>query len=235
VTLEERRQETPSAMTVVLELGERRFVYEPGQYVSLVVAGAEDDPRGANRTFTLSSSPSEEGILSITTRDSGSPFKERLLHGPEGLEVEVRGPLGGFVLDSKRPAVLLTGGIGITPFRSMIRAGADRGFGEPVVLLYSNRTVEEIAFRQELDRIAAEHEAFTVDYTVTRAGESEAQWEGRTGRFDAFWITKASSPLTDPRFYICGPPAMVHELKAILSYQIGIPDEDILSEEFEGY
>ncbi len=222
-------------MTVAFSLGEHRFAYEPGQYVSLVVPGVEDDPRGSERIFTLSSSPSEQGILTITTRDSGSPFKERLLRGPEDLEVEVRGPLGRFVLDSQRPAALLTGGIGITPFRSMIRAGGDRGFGEPVVLLYSNRTVEEIAFRDELERIAAENEAFTLGLTVTRPGDGDAPWAGRTGRIDGAWIEEMAGALANPRCYVCGPPAMVHELTGVLSHQIGVADEDILSEEFEGY
>jgi len=223
-------------MAVVFSLGESHFAYEPGQHVSLVVPGPLNDPRGSNRIFTLSSSPTEEGILSITTRDSGSPFKQRLLHDPaEGLEVEVRGPLGSFFLDTERPAVLLTGGIGITPFRSMVRAAADRGFKAPVVLLYSNRWVEEIVFHSELDEIAAEHDLFTVDYTVTRPDESKAHWEGRRKRIDAFWIEEKASNLINPRFYVCGPPAMVHELNAVLAYQIGVPDDDILSEEFEGY
>lgn len=223
-------------MTVVFSLGESHFAYEPGQHVSLVLPGPLDDPRGSNRIFSLSSSPTEQGILSITTRDSGSPFKQRLLHDPgEDLTVEVRGPLGSFLLDPERPAVLLTGGIGITPFRSMVRAAADRGFKEPVILLYSNRWVEEIIFHRELDEIAAGHDLFTVDYTVTRPEESKGPWDGRRKRIDAFWIEETASRLLNPRFYVCGPPAMVHELNAMLSYQIGIPDDDILSEEFEGY
>ena len=144
-------------VTFAFEL-EGSIEYQAGQYVNLKVTGV-DDPRGPSRPFTLSSSPTEGSRLAITMRMTNSSFKTRLTEiserGALG-ELKMRGPMGDFKLHGGRAAVMITGGIGITPFRSMLRCAADRGYGLQVVLLYSNSTPLDIAFKRELDDLAME-------------------------------------------------------------------------------
>jgi ferredoxin-NADP reductase len=115
-------EETRSVVTFAFEL-EHGLEYQAGQYVTLKLAGVKD-PRGSQRPFTLSSSPTEGARLSITTKMSDSPFKARLTEISErGAldEIKMRGPMGEFKFTTARAAVMVAGGIGITPFRSMLR------------------------------------------------------------------------------------------------------------------
>jgi predicted ferric reductase len=96
--------------------------YTAGQYAFFDIGGVHNDPKGPIRHFTISSSPTEDFIM-ITTRIRDSPYKKRLSSLEEGTIVKVRGPQGKFILhdDYSKPAVFLSGGIGVTPFRSMIK------------------------------------------------------------------------------------------------------------------
>lgn len=229
------RPETPSVKTFRFDLGGRTLDYKPGQYASAKLDGVED-PRGTTRPFTLSSSPTENSSVAITTRISGrSPFKERLAALRAGEEVELRAPMGAFTLDTSRPAVMLAGGIGITPFRSMIRYAADQAFDLPILLLYSSRTPAEIVFKAELDEIARTRRNIRVTYTVTRPDGAQERWDGRTGRFGADDVRAAADGLGQPFYYVCGSEAMVEGMTRLLSEELRVAPADIRSEEFPGY
>lgn len=223
---------TPSVLGCRLELGGRDFPFEPGQAITLQLPEMEDR-RERQRTFSLASSPTEDYLL-VATRHTGSPFKQRLEEA-KGDDVGIDGPFGEVTLDPERPAVMVTGGIGITPFRSMLRYAVDRKLAIPLVFLYSNRAPEEIAFREELERWAEEAENLSLHLTITRPDESERSWSGRTGRIDADLIREATAELERPLFYVCGPPGLVRGLGELLSERLDVPDEDIRSEEFTGY
>jgi ferredoxin-NADP reductase len=226
--------ETPSVTTFRFDLGGREVDYRPGQYGLLKLEGVED-PRGPQRQFTLSSSPTEDGFVAITTRRTGSPFKERLHQLGPGDEVELRAAMGVFTLESNRPAVMVAGGIGITPFRSMIRYAADRGLDLPIVLLYSSRTPDEMAFKAEFDELARKHRSLKVTYTVTRPDAGSGAWSGRTGRFGAPDVREAAGGLSQPLYYVCGSEAMVDGTTRMLAEELRMASDDIRSEEFPGY
>lgn len=228
------RRETPSVATFRFEAPGAGFSYEPGQFVSIEIESVAD-PRGPRRSFTLSSSPTERGVVAITTKLTNSPFKRRLEALAPGEPVTLRGPFGRFLLEAVRPALLIAGGIGITPFRSMLRFAADTGLRRPTVLLDSNATVEEIVFREELDRLTQQLPSLTIVSTVTRPQYGETIWTGETGRIDARMIRKAAKGLEGPVAYACGPPAMVASMRAVLLQQLGFPDTDVRVEEFTGY
>ncbi len=230
----EARHETPTVTTFRFTLGGGTFAYRPGQYVAARLEGVKD-PRGPQRPLTLSSSPIESGFIAVTTRLTGSPFKLRLASLRIGDELRVRGPLGSFVLAENRPAVMLAGGIGITPFRSMIRHAADAAVALPMSLVYSNPVPEEIAFREELNVLAAKLGSLRVIHTITRPEKAGTGWKGKTGRIDAEMIRDAASGLDRPAYYLCGPPAMVDAMLAILREEIGIPAPDVRAEKFSGY
>lgn len=233
LTVSGMREETPSVRTLALDLGGQELNYEAGQYVSLILKDAQD-PRGNRRPFTLSSSPSEKGFLSITSKMTGSPFKNAFGALTAGDEVEVRGPFGDFTLLPDRDALMIAGGIGITPFRSMLRWAVDRGLQRRVVLLYSNSVEQEIAFRGELNQLCAESTPLRVVYTLTRA-EQDSDWQGHRGRIDAQIIRREAVRLEEPVYYICGPSGLVEGMEQLLVQELEINDSDIRSEDFPGY
>lgn len=239
LTSVESRSETPSARTFFFGLEQDGLDYLPGQYITIRLEGLED-PRGPQRPFTLSSSPTEGRRIHITTRMTGSPFKQalqKIANEEDGLEqrIKVRGPLGSFTLDMERPAVMIAGGIGITPFRSMIRYLADQKAGLPIVLLYSNNIVSDIAFRDELDTVAEKADWLSIIHTITRTSEIEHAWSGRTGRIDSELITEAADHLDNPIYYVCGPPGMVTGMAGIIQSELSVPESDLRVEKFTGY
>jgi glycine betaine catabolism B len=210
------------------------FRYLSNQAVRLSLPGV-DDPWGAVRTFSLSSSPTEAGWIAITCKISDTPFKQALTHLELGANAVVYGPIGQFLFNGSRPCVLIAGGIGITPFRGMIRYAADTGSPAPVTLLYSARTPDELAFRAELDELARGRSNLRLEYTVTRPSETTLPWEGRVGRIDRGWIEECVRGLESPLCYVAGLPEMVGETVALLSGPLGVPNDDIDYEVFRGF
>ncbi len=185
--------------------------------------------------FSLSSSPSEEGILSITCKISDTPFKQALSQLHPGATAEVYGPLGLFLFDRSRPSVFLAGGIGITPFRGMLRFASDMRDTKERRLLYSARVPEELIFRSEIDELAASQPSFRAHYTITRPAESSVPWSGRVGRIDAPWIREVADALDRPKFYVAGLPSMVETAVQLLGGTLGVPEDDIDYEVFRGF
>src|SRR5262249_51603704 len=109
------------------ENGKKYLEYTSGQYAYFDIGGVKDDPKGPIRHFTIASSPTEDFIM-ISTRIRDTPYKKRLSSLEEGVRVKVKGPEGRFILheDNSKAAVFLSGGIGVTPFRSMIKYATDK-------------------------------------------------------------------------------------------------------------
>ena len=201
----------------------------PGQYLS-VKLDVKDD-RGNMRSFSIASSPNEDFIM-IATKMTGSNFKNKLSSLKTGTKIEVTGPYGNFTLDETKDAIMLSGGIGITPLRSMIKYATEKKLKNKIALLYSNRIPEEIAFRNELEQLARENENFTLVNTITRPEESKETWNGLKGRIDSNLINKYIKNNT--LFYICGPPGMVGAMVNILK-EMNISQNRIKIEHFTGY
>lgn len=230
----EVKDETPSVKTFRFSRPKAPFVFRPGQYMAVKVNNVAD-PRGDSRTFSISSSPTDEDHISVTTRLGPSPFKQRLFQINRGEEVNLWAPFGSFVLEDNHPAVLLGGGIGVTPFRSMIRFAAARGLKTPILLLYSSRVAEEIVYRTEFETLALQWKGFRPVLCVSRPAESRVQWSGRTGHVDADLIHETTASLHDPVYYACGPQAMVQELRMQLTQKLKVPDASVRTELFTGY
>jgi ferredoxin-NADP reductase len=210
------------------------FRYLSNQFIRLALPEV-DDPWGPVRSFSLSSSPTERGLISVTCRISDTPFKQALSRMVPGQTAEVYGPLGLFLLDEERSSVFIAGGIGVTPFRGMIRYAADRGLAAPRRLLYSSRVPEELVFKDEFDELSRTYPPLRVQYTVTRPKDSPGAWTGRVGRIDSKWIEKVVGELDQPKYYVAGLPEMIEETVSILGGPLGIPDDDIDYEVFRGF
>src|SRR5919198_1669374 len=126
--------------------------YIAGQYGFFNIGEVYNDPEGPIRHFTISSSPTEDFIM-ITTRIRDTLYKKRLSSLQEGSRVRVRGPQGKFILheDHDKPAIFLSGGIGVTPFRSMIKYATDKQLPLKIIMLDSNRNRQNILFKDEFD------------------------------------------------------------------------------------
>jgi ferredoxin-NADP reductase len=210
------------------------FQYRSNQAIRLALPGV-DDPWGAARTFSLSSSPSEAGQIAITCKISDTPFKQALARLRPDDTAVVYGPLGSLLLDGRRSSVFIAGGIGITPFRGMFRYAFDTGDALERRLLYSARVPEEFVFRSELDELCRKSSHLRVQYTVTRPAESQQPWKGRVGRISPEWIRETAQPLHRPKFYVAGLPEMVEEVVTALAGALGVPEDDIDYEMFRGY
>jgi ferredoxin-NADP reductase len=210
------------------------FRYLCNQAVRVALPGVED-PWGAARTFSMSSSPSEEGLISVTCRISDTPFKQALARLRPGDTADVFGPLGLFLFDPTRPSVFLAGGIGITPFRGMLRFAADRHPELPRRLLCAARVPEELVFRTDIEALARSTPAFQAEFSVTRPGEATVPWNGRTGRIDAEWVRAVAAPLERPKFYVAGLPEMVATTVAFLQGALAVPEDDVDYEVFRGF
>lgn len=206
--------------------------FAAGQYLSLALPHAPVDGRGFERSFTIASSPSEP-LVRLTTRAStpSSSFKHALAGLAPGAMLEADGPFGEFVYRAtRRPAVFIAGGIGITPFRSMLGELATRRARPEIWLLYSNAT-PDFPFRAFLDMLAADWPQLHVVYRVTRPSPA---WDGPTGRIDAAFIERHVPPAAEADFYICGPSAMVDSMRGAL-LQAGTEATRIHDEGFPGY
>lgn len=212
------------------------FQFKPGQYVDCsLIDPPETDAEGNIRTFSIASAPAEKELM-VATRMRDTAFKRVLRTIPLGTQLKMDGPLGSFTLHSSasRPAVFLAGGIGITPFRSMIVNAAREQLVRRVVLFYSNRCPEDCAFLEELQQIGSGNKSYQTICVMTKMENSKRQWHGETGYIDKAMLARFVPDLSAPIYYIAGPPAMVTAMKETL---IGaeINEDDIRSEDFAGY
>lgn len=236
VKLQTRRQETPDVMTFIFDLDGVPYPYDAGQFAFFELdALTADDPRGKRRHLTLSSSPSEQGIVQFTTKLRGSGFKETLRAAPLGLPVTLEPARGRFTLpdDTNTPLVFLCGGIGITPFRSMLRCATDQNLLHSITLLYSAQTPGDLVFRRELELLPQENPNARIILTVTEAAP-DAAWQGETGRIDAAKIERYVRDIPAALFYTCGPPPMVQQMEELLK-SMNIPADHLRIERFSGY
>jgi glycine betaine catabolism B len=183
------------------------------------------------RPMSLATSPTHEH-LEYAVRLSDSAFKRAFSELEPGDPAWVRGPFGEFFLNEKRPAVLIAGGIGITPLKGMAEYATDRELDIPVRLLYSNRSVEEIVFRTELEQLAERNSRVQIRLTLT--GPVPPAWRGATGRVSPRMVADITSGLTDPLYYVCGTPQFVEDQLALLA-QMGVSEADLDWELFRGY
>jgi ferredoxin-NADP reductase len=211
------------------------WTYRAGQFVDITLLDPpETDVRGNTRGFSISSAPGENVIM-ITTRLGIAAFKRVLLAMPLGTPVKIEGPFGDLRLHhAARPAVVLTGGIGITPFRSiLIETIRNGGLPYPVVVLYANRRPQDAAFLEELRALAMQDA--NLRFVPTMSGlDASDPWEGERGHIDTSMLARHLEGLTNPIYYLTGPPGMVHGLRAML-IEGGVDEDDIRTEEFTGY
>lgn len=220
----------------VFELAEGRLTFVAGQTCDLQIPKPlYQDEKGAIRTFSIASSPADAALI-FATRLTGSAFKRSLMDMPLGTAVEIDGPHGSFTLhqNASKAAVCLAGGIGITPFRSIIKDAVERKLPHDLTLIYSNRTAASSAFMADLAGWAHDDARFHLVATITEPAPGEP-WEHLTGLVDAAFVKRhARVDFATAIFYVAGPAAFVAAMSKALR-SVGADPDHVRLEEFAGY
>jgi ferredoxin-NADP reductase len=212
------------------------FTFKAGQAVDLVLPDAAERSNGdARHAFSIASAPSEDELL-LAMRMRDTPFKAALARMTPGATALLEGPFGSLTLHraAARDALFIAGGIGITPFLSILRDAAERRDARRFTLIYSNRRPEDAAFLDELLRLERDYDRFRLVATMTDLSASAREWNGPTRPVDAYMIREAIERLSSPVAYVVGPPGMVTAMRGVLA-AAGVDDDDVRSEEFFGY
>ena len=217
--------------------------YEAGQFYD-VDLGTTEDPKGSTRAFTIASSPTEKDVILISTRIRDTPFKQKLAKLEKGSSIKISGPAGEFTLpdDHSQSVVFLSGGIGVTPFRSMVKFATDKQLPLKITMFDSNRNLANILYKDEFDSWTKLNENLKMIYTTSEEEAENLSSVTRERKNEKGMIDKAmlmrhlsKDDLDDSVFYICGPPAMLNAMKKLLSEEIGVSADRIRTEEFSGY
>jgi len=229
VTLDHAKDEAANIRTFYFK-PEKPVHYTAGQFIELFIPHKQPDSRGIKRWFTLSSPPTDE-FLTITTKFAGaksSSFKKALFKLQPGTELRMADPMGDFVLPKliQTPLVFVAGGIGITPFHSMLGWLAATNEQRPIKLLYSVRNEDEIVFQETFAKAG-------VQPTII-VSEPSAAWGGERGHLSAELILGLEKPTEDTLVYVSGPEPMVETLEKDL-HKAGLRKTQFVSDFFPGY
>lgn len=203
--------------------------YDPGQYVFVTIL---NEGRKITKHFTISSSPTEKEYIEFTKKITDHEFSVAL----DGLDIGdwayLDGPYGDFTFKGEYPRVgMIAGGIGITPFRSMIKYCMDMGITSRITFLYGNRNQESIVFKEELDSLERSNQNLRVIHTLSHPDE---KWNGRHGHIDAEMVKEEIPDYKECVFYICGSPSLVTSSMEMLK-SLKVRDDMIHKENFPGY
>jgi len=209
------------------------YAFKAGQWYTITIP-SPDGP--LDHHFSHADSPTES-YVELTTRLTGSAFKNALDSLPIGAEVDIQGAYGAFLFGYDKPKIaFLTGGIGVTPVRSMLRYLADTGAGgrvsdQELVVFYGSMTEDGIVYKDEFDEFEKKIPGLRVIHVITNP---TADWKGHGGFITSGIIR---SELADPSqwtYYVVGPPPMITAMDKVLA-QLEIPQGQIVVESFVGY
>lgn len=212
------------------------FNFISGQYLEFTLTHDHPDSRGNRRYFTIASSPTESQLrIGAKFYQPSSSFKEAMLAMTSGDTIVASQLAGDFILPKNKMGklVFLAGGIGITPFRSMIKSLIDKNETRDIVLFYSNKNINEVIYTDVFDEAEKLHLLKTI-YTLTDLSKIPSAWSGEKGRINAEMITKFVPDYQNRRFYISGTHEMVTHTQKLLT-EMGINPKNIRSDFFPGF
>ncbi len=216
-------------------LRKKLFSFHPGQYMEWTLPHSRIDNRGNRRYFTISSSPTEREVkIGVKFYSKASSFKKSLISMKVGDTISATAISGDFILprNINKKLVFIAGGIGITPFRSMIKSILDRKEHRDIVLLYSNKSVKDIAYIDLLNE--AKNFGIKIKHVITDTSKIPSEWKGCVGYIDAKMIIKEIPDYKERTFYLSGPPSMVKAEQKIFS-ELGVKKKQIKLDFFPGF
>ncbi len=234
-TIKRKKWIATDTLEIVLPL-QKKLAFAPGQYMEWTLPHDNPDSRGNRRYFTIASSPTEKVLrLGVKLNQAGSSYKQAMAMATTDTPIVGAQLSGDFTLprDPRQKLVFIAGGIGITPFRSMIKYLLDVDEARSIVVLYSNKTADEVVYRDVLDEAERRLSIRTV-YTLTDRASRPANWTGRLGRIDARMIAEEVPDYLERVFYLSGPQGMVRAYEEILT-GMGVPEKQIKTDFFPGF
>jgi ferredoxin-NADP reductase len=223
-------EETASVRTIELDVADWAG-HQAGQHLDVRLTA--EDGYAAERSYSLASAPGEPVAITVERLEDGevSPYLTEELRA--GDQVEIRGPVGGYFVwpwqEETSPLLLVAGGSGVVPFRSIVRHRAQIGSTTPCRLLYSARSLPEVIYRAELDALG---DGVEVIYTLTR--QQPPGWTGHSGRVNDALLREVAWPSSQqPIAYVCGPTVFVENVAAAL-VSLGYPPDRVKTERFGG-
>jgi len=218
------RQETARVRSITFETTAWAG-HGAGQHVDIRLTA--DDGYQAERSYSIASpagcAPSVELTVEHISDGEVSPFLTEELRA--GDAIELRGPIGGYFAwdpGMSSPLMLIAGGSGVVPLMSMLRTRDQAGSKVPAKLLYSSRSAEDIIYRDELDRLAANRDGFDLIHTLTRG--APAGWKGQNRRVDRDMLAQCGfQPAEEPQIFVCGPTSFV---ETVADQLVGLGHEE---------
>ena len=231
-TLRATLDETPTVRSYTFEVPDWPG-HRPGQHVDMRLTA--EDGYSVQRSYSIASASGADQVLDLTVEriENGevSPFLHDVV--VPGDRLELRGPIGGYFVWEPSlggPLLLVAGGSGVVPLMAMIRQRQGTGAEIPTRLLFSSRHVEDIIYREELDRLVAGGDGLDVIHTLTRS--QPPGWTGYARRIDDRMLAEVLEPIgIEARVYICGPTALV-ETAANACVRLGFPPDRVRTERF---
>ncbi|HSB69341.1 MAG TPA: FAD-binding oxidoreductase [Candidatus Methylomirabilis sp.] len=204
----------------------------PGQFLQITVPVPDGSRPHTRRSFTISSAPTETGVLQITVKRNPAGTVSNYLHlqGRVGECFDLRAPFGRFSFTEGRAGriCLIGGGSGVTPLRAILRYICDRQVPMEAVLMDFNRREDDIIFHREFQEMPSVHTGVRVHFALTEPGPA---WRGLTGRIRADLLDQCLQGFEPALVYLCGPPPMMDGARELLVAR-GIPPEHIVTESF---
>lgn len=203
--------------------------FKAGQFMKVILQEGKD----YEHYLSFSNSPTEAGFIEFTKKISESLFSKRLCGLMPGDTVKVQLPFGKFTLEgSEKKIAFLSGGIGITPARSIIKYTVDKNLDLDMVLVYANRTIKDIVFRDDFESMQEINTKLKIVHVLS---EPASGFKSITGLINAQIVSNEIPDYPERKFYLCGPPQMVEAMRKILSEELKVASEQIVTENFQGY
>ncbi len=231
-SVKEIRPETPKVKTFTLTLP-NWTAHRAGQHYDVRLTA--EDGYQAQRSYSIASEPERKGEIDLTVERIEDGEVSTYLHDVlvKGDRIEVRGPIGGYFVwdpESPEPLLLIAGGSGVVPLMSMLRHRAAAGNKNPARLLFSSRTLEDVIYYDELEKLRSKADGLEVYHTLTR--QQPEGWKGYSRRIDDAMLKEIIKPLRQvPQVFICGPTLLV-ESAANTLVRLGLPPVQIRTERF---
>jgi ferredoxin-NADP reductase len=205
------------------------FSYKPGQFMFVTVKNGQELLK---KPLSISSSPTEAEFIEFTKKLTDHPFSIALMNTRVSDWASLDGPYGNFTFEGEFEDVgMLSGGVGITPLRSVCKYCTDTFSRARITLLYGNRTEEDIIFQTELEEMQRQNKNLKVVLTIDEAGPG---WSGKIGIIDESMIKYEVPNYSKTIFYVRGPPAMVLAILELLG-KMGISRRQVKVKSFQGY
>lgn len=211
-----------TADTKTFRVESKGIDFSPGQFFMVRF----EDNKVLQRAYSIASSPTDKGYLDITMNLVGE-FTNKLWQAKLGDILVFKGPYGKFYFDEsmKHDLVLIGGGLGITPLRSIIKYCIDKNLGNRVSLLYSAKTPKDIVYKNELEELKSKNPDYRFVFTITRPEEKDG-WEGRVGRIDDELLRQSIDDVENTLFYICGSLQFAKDIRETL-YSLGAQKDHV--------